>query len=123
MESTSAVFGGTVLIATGIFQFTPLKRSCLRQCRSPLEFLMTEWRDGRRGAIVMGLRHGVFCTGCCWLLMIVLFVVGVMNLLWVAMITALVLAEKFVPSGQRLAAAAGVAMIGWGVWLLSRSVG
>jgi len=122
MASTSAIFGGAVLLATGIFQFTPLKRSCLGHCRSPMQFLMADWREGRTGAIGMGLKHGLICTGCCWLLMIVLFVVGVMNLLWVAIITAFVLAEKVIPGGQRLAAVAGVALVGWGAWILARAI-
>lgn len=120
MVSTSPIFGGVVLIATGVFQFSRTKQACLRQCRSPLDFVLTEWREGPRGAVVMGLRHGVFCTGCCWLIMLLLFVVGVMNLLWVAALTALVLAEKVLPRGQLLARIAGVAMIGWGTWMLLR---
>jgi predicted metal-binding membrane protein len=119
MISTSPIFGGVVLIATGVFQFSETKRACLRQCRSPLDFLLTEWREGPRGAVVMGLRHGVFCTGCCWLIMLLLFVVGVMNLMWVAALTALVLAEKVLPRGQLLARVAGVAMIAWGIWMLA----
>ena len=70
-------------LAAGAFQFTPLKNSCLTHCRGPLEFIMTRWRDGWRGAFAMGLEHGTFCTGCCWALMILLFVAGVMNLLWI----------------------------------------
>jgi len=97
MAATSPMLGGSVLLAVGIFQWSPLKRSCLRHCRSPLDFILTDWREGRLGAFVMGLRHGVFCVGCCWLLMCLLFVTGVMNLLWVAIVTLFVLVEKVVP--------------------------
>ena len=115
MVATNRWLGAAVLIAAGIFQFTPAKRRCLTHCRSPLDFLLTEWRDGRAGAIVMGLRQGIFCTGCCWLLMVLLFVVGVMNLLWVAAITLFVLAEKALPVGPWLPRISGAALIVWGV--------
>ncbi|HEY8715475.1 MAG TPA: DUF2182 domain-containing protein, partial [Candidatus Acidoferrum sp.] len=79
MASTSVFLGALVLIGAGVFQFTPLKHACLRHCRTPLEFIMTRWREGWRGAFGMGLRHGAFCAGCCWVLMLLLFVGGVMN--------------------------------------------
>lgn len=79
-EITSPILGGIVLIATGIFQFTPFKQACLNHCRTPMGYFMTEWRDGQWGAFVMGVRHGAYCVGCCWLLMALLFVSGVMNL-------------------------------------------
>jgi predicted metal-binding membrane protein len=81
-------------MAAGVFQFTPLKRACLVRCRSPLSFLMLHWREGQRGTFIMGLKHGAYCVGCCWMLMTLLFVAGVMNLLWVAAIAVFVLVEK-----------------------------
>jgi predicted metal-binding membrane protein len=118
--STSRILGGVLLVATGIFQWTPLKNGCLRHCRSPLGFLLTEWRDGTVGAFRMGLSHGSYCVGCCWLLMTLLFVAGVMNLWWVAAIAAFVLIEKVTPFGPRVARSTGVLLILWGGWLLAR---
>ncbi|PQJ36826.1 hypothetical protein BSZ35_00280 [Salinibacter sp. 10B] len=118
MASSTPLLGGGILLAAGLFQWTPLKYTCLTQCRSPLGFLMTEWREGTRGALVMGLRHGVYCVGCCSMLMALLFVVGVMNLLWVAAIAGFVLLEKIVPQGQWVSRAAGLLLIGGGVWMV-----
>ena len=109
-------FGTALLLAAGIFQLTPLKRACLVHCRTPLSFLMTEWREGWWGAVVMGVRHGSYCVGCCWLLMGLLFVAGVMNLLWVALISAVVLAEKIVPLASRISWTIGLSLIGLGLW-------
>ena len=120
MVSTSPVLGGAILIAAGVFQWTPLKHACLRHCRSPLGFLMSEWREGGAGAFVMGLRHGTYCVGCCWLLMAVLFVTGVMNLLWVALIAAFVLIEKLAPSGEWVARIAGVLLAAYGLWMIGQ---
>lgn len=120
MVSTSPLLGGAILIAAGVFQWTPLKHACLRHCRSPLGFLMTEWREGTGGAFVMGLRHGTYCVGCCWLLMAVLFVTGVMNILWVALIAAFVLIEKLAPSGEWVGRAAGILLAVYGVWMISQ---
>jgi predicted metal-binding membrane protein len=117
--SASPLFGGTVLVAAGVFQWTPLKQACLTQCRSPLSFLMTEWREGKWGALVMGVKHGWYCVGCCWALMALLFVAGVMNLLWMAAITAFVLAEKLLPKGELLARVSGVVLIAAGILLLA----
>jgi len=100
MGSTSPILGGLVLLAAGIFQWTPLKSTCLTHCRSPLGFLMTDWREGHRGALGMGVRHGRYCVGCCWFLMALLFVAGVMNVLWVAILAVFVLVEKVVPRGD-----------------------
>lgn len=110
--------GALLLIGAGLYQFAPLKDVCLDKCRTPLGFIMTEWRDGRRGALVMGLRHGAYCAGCCWALMALLFVGGVMNLLWVALLALFVLIEKVVPAGGRLGKAGGIALIGWGAWIV-----
>ena len=118
MIKVTPLLGGILLTLAGIYQFTPLKYICLSHCRTPLGFLMTEWREGTQGTLLMGLRHGVYCVGCCWLLMTLLFVAGVMNLLWVAVIAGCVLVEKVVPAGQWISRAIGVLTVGWGVWLL-----
>ena len=120
MVSTSPILGGVLLLSAGIFQWTPWKYTCLKHCRSPLGFLMTDWRDGAWGAFWMGLRHGSYCTGCCWFLMALLFVAGVMNLLWVAAITAFVLVEKMVPRGDLVGRVAGGVLILAGIVLLSQ---
>ncbi|MGO9059461.1 MAG: DUF2182 domain-containing protein, partial [Candidatus Binataceae bacterium] len=111
------LLGGLILVVAGVYQLTPLKTACLTHCRSPVGFFMTQWRDGMTGAVVMGIRHGAYCVGCCWLLMLVLFVTGVMNLLWVAAISVLVLVEKVSPYGKPIANAAGAIMLGSGLLL------
>ncbi len=120
MVSTSPILGGVILIVAGIFQWTPLKNACLKHCRSPLSFLMTDWREGKWGALFMGLKHGAYCTGCCWFLMALLFVAGVMNVWWIAIIAVFVLLEKVVPRGLWLGKIAGVLLAGWGVWMMAR---
>jgi predicted metal-binding membrane protein len=112
--SMSPVLSGALLAIAGVFQFTPLKQACLRACRSPLGFLLTDWRDGLWGAARMGVRHGLYCLGCCWALMALLFVGGAMNLLWIAALTLLVAMEKIAPKGDILAKALGTLMIGVG---------
>jgi len=119
MMTTSARLGGGLLIVAGLFQFTPLKSVCLSRCRSPLGFLTAEWREGVRGALIMGVKHGGYCVTCCWSLMALLFVAGVMNLLWVVGIAAFVLLEKMVPSGRLLSRAAGVVFVATGIWMAS----
>lgn len=119
MMSTSAWLGGGLLIIAGVFQWLPLKDACLRHCRSPLSFLTNEWVEGANGALVMGLKHGAYCTGCCWALMALLFVGGVMNLLWIAGLTIFVLLEKVTPGGARIGRAAGLTLVGFGVWVIS----
>jgi predicted metal-binding membrane protein len=111
MTATSPALNGGLLIAAGVFQWTPLKRACLNGCRSPLSFLMSEWREGAAGAFVMGLRHGAYCVGCCWFLMALLFVAGVMNLFWVAIIALFVMAEKILAKGEFLGRVAGIALV------------
>jgi predicted metal-binding membrane protein len=122
MESTSSVMGGVLLLAAGIFQWTPLKNVCLKHCRSPLGFLMAHWREGTRGSLIMGLKHGIYCVGCCWFLMVLLFVAGVMNLLWVAIIAAFVLAEKVLPRGDLVGRVAGIMLVLAGIVLLGRAL-
>jgi len=118
LDTTTPLLGGAILIAAGLFQLTPLKERCLTHCRSPLHFLLNEWRDGRLGAFLMGWRHGLFCLGCCWALMGLLFVTGVMNLLWVALIAIFVLMEKVAPLRHWVSSGAGVLLVGWGLWLI-----
>jgi len=113
--------GGTLLVIAGLFQLSPWKESCLRACRTPFGFLVGEWRDGARGALTMGIRHGAFCLGCCWLLMAVLFVVGTMHLGWMAAIALFVLVEKIAPRWLRIGHAGATVLIGWGTWTLLTS--
>ena len=119
MASTNAALGGLVLVAAGLYQWTPLKNACLRHCQTPLGFLTTRWRDGAGGAFRMGLGHGVYCVGCCWALMALLFVVGVMNLLWVAALAGFVFLEKIAPPGPWPSRLAGTALIAWGGLVLA----
>ncbi|MDQ8731173.1 DUF2182 domain-containing protein [Bradyrhizobium daqingense] len=121
MASTSALLGGCVLIAAGLYQFTPFKQACLRYCESPLLFLSRHWRPGTRGALRMGLRHGSYCVGCCWFLMLLLFVGGVMNLAWIIGIALYVAGEKLLPFGRRLSYAAGGILILSGAIVLARA--
>jgi predicted metal-binding membrane protein len=118
MVSTSKWLGGGVLVAAGLFQFTPWKHACLKHCRSPLDFLLTGWREGTGGALSMGVRQGVSCTGCCWVLMALLFVLGVMNLAWVAAITGFVVLEKTV-RGKWVSVVSGTACVAWGLLVLT----
>jgi predicted metal-binding membrane protein len=111
MVSTSARFGAALLIAAGIYQLTPLKNTCLENCRAPAHFISRCWRAGHLGAFRMGLRLGAYCVGCCWILMALLFVGGVMNLLWIAAIAIFVLLEKTMPFGDVSGRVAGFATI------------
>jgi predicted metal-binding membrane protein len=117
MVSSSRTLDALLLVSAGIYQFVPMKSVCLSKCRAPMGFLLTEWRDGTTGALVMGLRHGAFCVGCCWGLMVLLFVGGTMNLLWIGVLAAAVLIEKALPFGGAAAKAFGLAMIAAGLWL------
>jgi len=121
--STSAALNALLLLVAGVYQFSPLKRVCLGKCRTPMGFLLGEWREGTRGGFVMGLRHGLFCVGCCWALMALLFVGGVMNLAWIAALSIAVAIEKMVPGGERLAGLLGVVLIGAGVWRVAALLG
>jgi predicted metal-binding membrane protein len=104
-----------VLIAAGAYQLSPIKNACLGQCRSPAQFLSRYWRPGARGAILLGLRHGAYCVGCCWVLMALLFVGGVMNFAWIAALTLIVGIERLLPRGELFARVTGIALIAWGV--------
>jgi predicted metal-binding membrane protein len=118
MRSTSPALGATVLIAAGAFQFTRFKQSCLVTCRSPLAFLAAHWRPAIGGAFAMGLKHGAYCLGCCWLLMALLFVLGVMNVVWIAALAAFVLLEKTFPRIVWVGRISGAVLIAWGAGLL-----
>ena len=110
----AAWIGGGVLIIAGVYQLTPLKDVCLAKCRTPIGFIMTSWRDGVGGALRMGVLHGVYCLGCCWLLFVILFPLGIMNITAMAVITLVVFAEKTKPWGRPVARAAAVALIAYG---------
>ncbi len=117
--SRTPLLAAGLLVAAGAVQFTPLKQACLRKCRTPLGFLAVEWRPGFRGAAAMGLRHGLFCLGCCWALMLLPFVAGTMNLLWMAVLTAVVALEKLAPRGVLLSRGLGVLLILAGLSILA----
>ena len=112
------ILGAIMVIAAGIYQLSPLKSVCLRHCRSPFDFVLNHWRDGASGALRMGLEHGLYCLGCCWFLMALMFAAGIMSLLWMAVIAVFILFEKLLPAGTWLARAGGAAMLGFGVYLL-----
>jgi predicted metal-binding membrane protein len=114
LTENAARVGGALLVAAGIYQLTPAKDVCLRKCRSPLSFLTNSWQEGYGGALRMGLVHGAYCIGCCWLLFLILFPLGMMNIVAVAVITALILAEKVLPWGQQLRYVVAAALIGYG---------
>ena len=116
--STSRWLGGLLLVGAGAYQFSGVKDACLNKCRTPLGFLLNSWRGGRGGAVVMGIHHGSLCIGCCWALMALLFVLGVMNLWWIALVAAVVLLEKLVPS-DLLTKLLGASLLVWGVGLLA----
>lgn len=118
MESSSPRLGAALLIVAGIYQWTPLKERCLTQCRSPATFLTQHARPGVTGALRLGILHGLYCVGCCWALMLLLFVGGVMSLLWIAAITIFVLLEKLAPFGAQGGRLSGALLVGWGAWLL-----
>lgn len=119
MGSQSRWLSAAILIAAGLHQLTPLKQACLAHCRAPGAFLARHWRPNASGALRLGVLHGAYCLGCCWLLMALLFVGGVMNLVWIALLALLVLAEKAFPPGPWVARAAGVVLILWGVATLA----
>ncbi|MBI4506482.1 MAG: DUF2182 domain-containing protein [Chloroflexi bacterium] len=113
MENTARL-GGATLVLAGVYQLSPLKHACLAKCRTPLDFILNGWRDGYLGTLRMGLEHGVYCLGCCWLLFVILFPLGVMNVAAMAVITVLIFAEKSLPVGPRVAHVAAVALIAYG---------
>jgi predicted metal-binding membrane protein len=120
MMSNNNILGGVLLLAAGGYQLTPFKGACLRHCRSPVQFLASRWKSSRIGAFQMGLEHGAFCLGCCWMLMGLLFFGGVMNLWWIGGLTLFVLLEKILPFGARAGQLMGVILAGCGLLLLVR---
>lgn len=123
MTLKSDLVSGLVLIAAGLYQWTPLKQACLRKCRTPIGFLMTEWRDGIGGAVMMGWRHGAYCIGCCWALMALLFVVGVMNVVWIIGLMLFVIAEKTLPFEKFTRHIVGALLIAAGLGVMTGLVG
>lgn len=123
METASPWAGGVLLLAAGLYQLTPLKAACLQACRSPLSFIMQRWRGGTLGAFRMGVDHGRYCLGCCWALMGLLFVGGIMNLIWVAVLAGFILLEKAVARGPWLSRLAGLGLMGWGLYVFRAGLG
>jgi len=113
--ANAARIGGSVLVLAGLYQLSPLKRSCLAKCRTPLDFILSSWRDGYMGSFRMGLEHGMYCLGCCWLLFVIFFPLGMMNVAAMAVVTILIFAEKSFPMGQRIAQLAALLLIAYGV--------
>ena len=116
--TATPLIGGTLLIAAGLFQLTPIKNICLTECRIPMSFLLLDWQEGHAGALKMGVKQGIYCLGCCWILMSLLFVLGVMNLLWIAALAVFVLIEKIAPAGEWVSRTAGALLLVWGVWMV-----
>ena len=114
----AASSAGVLLILAGLFQLAPLKRACLAHCRNPLTYFLSRWQNGPRGGLRLGIAHGAFCVGCCWLLMMTGFAMGVMNLAWMAVLTLVIAVEQVAPHGDRIACALGIAIAGWGFILL-----
>lgn len=121
MASASPELSAAILVCAGVYQWSPLKKACLRKCQNPMEFFITRWRPGAHGAFRMGVEHGMYCVGCCWMLMALLFVAGVMNLLWIALIAGFVLAEKVLPASRITSAIASIALVLSGLVLLVTS--
>ena len=119
-QRLTPALGAALIVVAGVYQLTPFKYVCLTHCRSPFDFVLNHWRDGAVGALRMGFEHGLYCLGCCWFLMALLFAAGTMSLLWMAAITAFVLAEKLFPAGRWIARVSGLVMIAFGLYLLSR---
>jgi predicted metal-binding membrane protein len=119
LMTNASRIGGLLLVAAGVYQLSPLKNVCLAKCRTPTQFVMTSWRDGTLGALRMGVEHGIFCLGCCWLLFVILFPLGMMNIAALALLTALIFAEKVLPVGRPVAIVAGAALILYGALVVA----
>ena len=119
MAVTSTTLGAVLLVAAGLYQLSPLKLACLRRCQSPLMFFARNWRKGYGGALRMGLSHGLYCLGCCWVLMGLLFYGGVMELRWIVGLAIYVAAEKLIPASGWLSRLTGIFLVGWGLWMVS----
>ncbi len=120
MAAASGTLGGVVLILAGLYQWTPLKDACLSHCQSPFTFILSRggFRGDAAGSLSIGWRHGLYCVGCCWAMMVLLFVLGIMNLFWIATLAILILLEKVIPSGRLIARIAGMAFVAAGGWML-----
>jgi predicted metal-binding membrane protein len=118
MAVMNRTLGGVLFVMAGLFQWTGMKHRSLNNCRSPIGFFLTEWREGRAGAVAMGMKHGCYCLGCCLLLTATLFVVGIMNIVWVGVLAGLVLIEKLTKAGPVIARIVGGAMVAWGAWMI-----
>lgn len=118
LMENAARFGGVILVVAGLYQLSPLKRICLSKCRTPLQFILSSWREGYSGAFRMGFEHGAYCLGCCWLLFVILFPLGIMNIAVMALVAALIFAEKTFPLGQRIAQLSALLLSAYGVLVL-----
>ena len=118
MIITNKILGSLILLAAGLFQFSVLKQRCLQYCQTPIDFIHRKWKEGKKGAFRMGIENGMYCLGCCWVLMVLLFVSGIMNLLWIALISIFVLMEKLVPNTRWISYTAGTVLIVYGVLML-----
>jgi predicted metal-binding membrane protein len=118
MATTSATLGGVLVLAAGIYQLSPLKAACLHKCQSPLLHLARNWQNGPYGALRMGVSHGLYCLGCCWVLMGLLFYGGIMELRWIIGLAIYVAVEKIIPARNRLSRFSGLFLVGWGVWIM-----
>ncbi len=118
LMDNAARLGGVVLLLAGLYQLSPLKDICLSKCRTPLQFILSSWHDGYGGAFRMGLEHGAFCLGCCWLLFVILFPLGIMNIALMALVTALIFAEKALPIGRQISKLAGAGLIVYGALIM-----
>jgi predicted metal-binding membrane protein len=116
-NDAGAYIAGGAIAAAGLYELTPLKQICLKHCRGPLHFIFSSWRNGPLGAVRMGIEHGAYCVGCCWGLMVILFALGVMSLFWMAVIAAIIFAEKVLPHGIRLSRVFAVAFVAFGIWI------
>ncbi len=119
MAGRSTTLGAALLIAAGLYQLSPFKQACLRKCQAPLMFLARNWRKGHGGALRMGMSHGLYCLGCCWMLMLLLFYGGVMDLRWIVGLALYVAVEKLMPAPSRLSRYTGLLLIGWGGWTIA----
>lgn len=120
MEPANAKFAGVILVIAGVFQLTPLKHACLKHCRGPVDLIVHGWKPGITGAISSGMGHGAYCVGCCWAIMLLLFAAGVMNIMWVALISIFVLTEKLAPRAELIVRVSGGALIAAGLWIVAR---
>ena len=118
LMNNAARIGGAILLVAGLYQLSPLKHTCLSKCRTPVQFILSSWHDGYSGAFRMGLEHGIYCLGCCWLLFVILFPLGIMNIAVMALVTALIFAEKALPFGRQISQLAGLALIIYGALVI-----